>query len=200
VQNSTSHRERKKARTREALITAARRLYRERGFDGVTIAAISEEAGISTRTFFSYFETKEDVFLGAGDDRLERLVQAIRDRNPGEPILTAAKRELLRAPKRQPQPQRQRPELAELLAHPSITARLRERWNRWEDVLAECIAVEVRARPGDPEPKVVAAAITAAIRVAAATALTKPTRRATIAQRVFGLLASGMASYGARAK
>ncbi len=198
MQNSTSHRERKKARTREALIAAARRLYRERGFDGVTIAAIAEEADIAPRTFFNYFETKEDVFLGAGDDRLERLVQAIRDRNPGEPILSAAKRELLRAREREPQPQR--PELAELLSHPSVTARLRERWNRWEDVLAECIAVEVGAKPGDPEPKVVAAAITAAIRVAASSALAKPTDPAALAERVFGLLASEMASYGARAR
>ena len=198
MQISTSHRERKKARTREALITAARRLYREGGFDAVTIAAITEEAGIAPRTFFSYFETKEDVFLGPGDDRLERLVQAIRERNPGEPILSTARREILRI--REGPPQAKRPELAELLSHPSIIARLRERWNRWEDVLAECIAQEVGARAGDPEPMLVAAAITAAIRVAASAALAKPQRRTAIAERVFGLLAAGMANYGAALK
>lgn len=195
MQNSTSHRERKKARTRDALMSAARRLYRERGFDGVTVAAIAEEAGVAPRTFFSYFETKEDAFLGAGDDRLARLVQAIRERPPGEPILSAAKRELLRGPDSRSHPER--PELGDLLSHPAITARLRERWNRWEDVLAECIAEEVRARAGDPEPKVVAAALTAAIRVASATAPAKPTPRTASAERAFGLLASGMANYGA---
>ena len=198
MQVSTSHRERKKARTRKALITAARRLYRERGFDAVTVATIAAEAGIAPRTFFSYFETKEDVFLGPGDDRLGRLVQAIRERNPADPILRTVRGELLRV--REAPPQAQRPELAELLSHPSIVARLRERWNRWEDVLAECIAEEVGARAGDPEPRVVAAAITAAIRVAASAALDKPQRRAAIAERVFELLAAGMANYGAEVK
>jgi len=195
MQNSTSHRERKKAQTREALMTAARRLYRERGFRGVTTAAIAAEAGVAPRTFFSYFETKEDAFLGPGDDRLDRLIQAIRERKPGEPMLVAAKRELLR--RREDRPHAARPELSELLSHPSIVARLRERWNLWEDALAKSIAEEARARVGDPEPMVVAAAITAAIRAAAAAAQRNPTRRAAIAERIFGLLTSGLATYGA---
>ena len=175
---------------------AARRLYRERGFDGVTIAAIAAEAGVAPRTFFSYFETKEDAFLGPGDDRLDRLVQAIRERQPGEPILIAAKRELVR--RHDDRPHTPRAELSELLSHPSIVARLRERWNLWEDALAKSIAEEARAKAGDPEPMVVAAAITAAIRAAASAAQRNPARRAAIAERVFGLLASGMATYGER--
>jgi len=175
---------------------AARRLYRQRGFQGVTTAAIAAEAGVAPRTFFSYFETKEDAFLGPGDDRMDRLVQAIRERDRGEPILIAAKRELLR--RREDRPHAARPELSELLSHRSIVARLRERWNLWEDALAKCIAEEARARAGDPEPMVVAAAITAAIRAAAAAAQRNPARRAAIAERIFGLLTSGMATYGAR--
>lgn len=176
-------------------MSAARRLYRERGFERVTVAAIAEEAGVAPRTLFSYFETKEDVFIGAGDDRLERLVHAIRGRQEGEPILSAAQRELLRAPASRSRSER--PELADLLSQPAIQARLRERWNRWEDVLAECIADTVKAGAGDPAPKVVAAAITAAIRVAASSAPANRRRRAAVAERVFGLLASGMANYGA---
>ena len=192
-------RERKKARTRMALIEAALRLYRERGFEGVTVAEIARGADVSTRTFFSYFETKEDVFLGRGDDRLERLVAAIRERRPGEPILAAARRELVR--QREPanlEPSSARPELDELLHHPAIAARLRERWNRWEDVLAVAIAAEVGGRPEDPEPRVVAAAITGAIRVAASAAEKQPGRRQPVAERVFDLLAAGLSGYGAR--
>lgn len=192
-------RERKKARTRAALIEAALRLYRERGFEGVTVAEIARGADVSTRTFFGYFETKEDVFLGPGDNRLERLVEAIRERRPGEPILTAARRELVR--------RREsanvglstwRPELHELLRHPAIAARLRERWNRWEDVLAGAIAADVGARAEDPEPRVVAAAITGAIRVAAAAAEEQPGRRQAVAERVFDLLDGGFSDYGVR--
>src|SRR2546428_614082 len=88
------HRERKKLQTREALIAAARRLYAERGLEGTTVAEIAREAGVAPRTFFSYFESKEDVFLGPGDLRVEGLVRAIRSRAPGEPILTAVRRAL----------------------------------------------------------------------------------------------------------
>src|SRR5690242_16173042 len=55
--------ERKKAQTRAALATTAAEMFRERGFDGVTAAEIAKAAGTSERTFFRYFETKEDVLF-----------------------------------------------------------------------------------------------------------------------------------------
>ena len=174
------------------------RLYREKGFDGVTIAAIAEEADVAPRTFFSYFETKEDIFLGRGEERLERLVQAIQGRNRGQPILKAIHSVLLedREPPRRGNSTRT-PGLSALLEHPAIANRLRERWNRWEDLLAEAITKDVGARPGDPEPRVVAAALTGAIRVAAAAAREQPSHGRQIANRVFKLLASGLSHYGA---
>src|SRR5262245_47919008 len=177
-------RERKKQRTRQALIDAAARIYREKGFEGVTVAEIAREADVAPRTFFGYFETKEDVFLGRGDERLERLARTIRERERGEPILTAVRRELLRvraAPAERLEAET--PELAELLRHPAIANRLRERWNRWEDMLAEAIASDAGVAPEDPEPRVVAAALTGAIRVAAAAVDEQPHRRDEIAER-----------------
>ncbi len=174
------------------------RLYREKGFEGVTIAAIAEEADVARRTFFGYFETKEDVFLGRGDERLERLVQAIQSRDRRQPILKAIRSVLLedREPVRTGK-SGQTPGLSVLLEQPAIANRLRERWNRWEDLLAEAIATDVGARPGDPEPRVVAAALTVAIRLAAAAARQQPNRSRQIADRVFKLLSSGLSRYGA---
>ena len=191
-------RERKKQRTRRALIDAAMALYRERGFGAVTVAEIARVADVSPRTFFSYFGSKDDVFLGRGDERLERLVQSIRERDHRQPILAALRGALQedRQPVREARPAGM-PDLPELLRHPAIANRLRERWNRWEDVLAEAIAADVGAAPGDPEPRVVAAALTGAIRVAAAAAWEQPGRRREIAERVFDLLATGLSRYGA---
>jgi AcrR family transcriptional regulator len=57
-------RERKKAARREALIDATHRLVERDGLDAVTVDAICEEAGVSSRTFFNYFESKDDAVLG----------------------------------------------------------------------------------------------------------------------------------------
>jgi len=56
-------REVKKRKTHEALVTAARTQVTGEGLDAVTIDDICHEAGVSRRTFFNYFETKEDAVL-----------------------------------------------------------------------------------------------------------------------------------------
>ncbi|AEI12624.1 TetR/AcrR family transcriptional regulator [Cellulomonas gilvus] len=59
-------RERKKRARREALVDATQRLVERDGLDAVTVEAICEAAGVSTRTFFNYFESKDDAVLGHG--------------------------------------------------------------------------------------------------------------------------------------
>ncbi|MEU6108295.1 TetR/AcrR family transcriptional regulator [Streptomyces albidoflavus] len=56
-------RERRRRQTRAELHAAALRLVRELGFDRVTVEMISKEAGVSPRTFFNYFPTKEAALL-----------------------------------------------------------------------------------------------------------------------------------------
>ncbi|MTD14561.1 TetR family transcriptional regulator [Nakamurella sp. YIM 132087] len=61
-------REAKKKATRKALGAAARRLVAADGFDAVTAEQIAAEAGVSARTFFNYFETKEQAVLSGETD------------------------------------------------------------------------------------------------------------------------------------
>ena len=56
-------RERKKALTRERLIKVARELFAEQGFPETTVQQITEAADVSERTFFRYFESKDDLLL-----------------------------------------------------------------------------------------------------------------------------------------
>jgi AcrR family transcriptional regulator len=85
-------REFKKQRTRQAIADTAMRLFVERGFDRVTVAEVAEAAGVSGKTVFNYFPTKEDLFFDEVDEREEALVTAIRDRRPDESIPAALRR------------------------------------------------------------------------------------------------------------
>jgi AcrR family transcriptional regulator len=73
---SLSLRERKKLDTFRALASTAVRLVAERGLEHVTVEDISAEAGVSARTFFNYFASKEDAVVIAYPDYAEHAEQA----------------------------------------------------------------------------------------------------------------------------
>lgn len=63
-------REQKRLATKHRIEDAATRLVDESSFDKVTIEEICEAAGISRRTFFNYFSTKESAVIGASSEPL----------------------------------------------------------------------------------------------------------------------------------
>src|SRR5690606_14213285 len=82
-------RERKKRATRAALAEAAVRLAAEHGADHVTVEAISAAAGVSVRTFFNYFDSRDDAFVVIDADAAVRvrraLLEAPAELSPREP-------------------------------------------------------------------------------------------------------------------
>jgi AcrR family transcriptional regulator len=78
-----SLRERKRARTRRALIDAAVELFDRRGYEQTTVAQIAA-AEISTRTFFGYFASKEDLLCPDSQARIQAVLDAIDQRRPGD--------------------------------------------------------------------------------------------------------------------
>jgi AcrR family transcriptional regulator len=70
VQIATGLRERKKERTRQAVIDVAWRLFRQKGYDATTVDEIAEQSFISRRTFFRYFPNKESVVFHESPVRL----------------------------------------------------------------------------------------------------------------------------------
>jgi AcrR family transcriptional regulator len=76
-------RERKKHATREALVRAGLELFVERGYDETTLAEIADAAGVSTRTIFAYFPSKEDILFSDFPVMKEALAQALAERPEG---------------------------------------------------------------------------------------------------------------------
>lgn len=77
-------RDRKRDRTRKALVNAAVELFERNGYHGTTIADIAAAADIGTRTFFGYFASKEELLFPDTDGRVSAVLAAIATREPGD--------------------------------------------------------------------------------------------------------------------
>ena len=89
VTEQDSLRVRKQNATRSALHAAAVDLVYAESLEKVTTAQIAQTAGVSPRTFFNYFETKEDAIVGISDQTLnpQRLAEYVSDCPPkGSPL------------------------------------------------------------------------------------------------------------------
>ena len=163
-------RERKKARTREALQEAAMERFARQGFDGTTVEEIAEACEVSPRTFFRYFPTKEDVLFADGEARRERLLAVIAERPVDEPAfgaLRAAMRTLAAD---------YRDDRAALVARfqivaasPHLQAYKAEHQHGWEAAVVDVLerrALAQHAPVSREELQLVTAVATAALRVA----------------------------------
>jgi AcrR family transcriptional regulator len=80
---TTGRNERRKARTRASLLSAARRRFGEHGFDATTIAEIAEEADIAVGSFYNYFRTKEELLAALLEETLAGQLARMESRRSG---------------------------------------------------------------------------------------------------------------------
>ncbi len=76
-----------KRATRDALASAAVRLFAERGFDGTTVGDIAAAAGVTERTFFLHFPTKQAAAFPDHDEYLDQFRQALAARPADADVL-----------------------------------------------------------------------------------------------------------------
>lgn len=84
-------RERKRRETRYRIAETALGLFLTHGFEGTTLDVIAEEAGISRRTFFSYFKSKDDILLFWQDAHWRTIYEDLLKTSPDESPLDAVR-------------------------------------------------------------------------------------------------------------
>lgn len=143
----------------------AMRLFLERGFDDTTMEQIAHEAGISRRSLFRYFGTKEDIVLG----NLVEAGEAVRDALEARPLsetpweaLRAALESLTFDPGYSPE--RDLAISKMLYGTPVLRAAHLEKQLRWQELLVPNIQKRLGEVPGhetDPRARaIVACALT----------------------------------------
>ncbi|HEY8477220.1 MAG TPA: TetR family transcriptional regulator [Chloroflexota bacterium] len=158
-ESRVSLRERKKIETRQALEEAALRLFAAKGFDRVTVEEIAGTVGVSSRTFFRYFRSKEDLVLGPMLDVRRVIETALAERPAHEPVIEVLRRAMERLALHL---DGLGPELSRrsaiMRATPSLAARAVQLREAWRDLLVQAAAARLATDPTiDLRPHVAAA-------------------------------------------
>ncbi|GAA2161793.1 TetR family transcriptional regulator [Actinomadura napierensis] len=165
-------RERKKQKTRLALIDAALELFLEQGYEATTIDEIVAAVEVSQRTFFRYFATKEDVVTSFPAEHDHVLAEALAERPEGERPFTAlfeSLRVVLRtiAGSDPADSERFRRVRQVIEATPSLISAQMARYKAAESDLAAVIARREGVDPvNDLRPQIVVAFYSSATRIA----------------------------------
>jgi len=161
-------RERKKRLMRQQLSDTATQMFLERGFDSVRVTDIAAACGVSEKTVFNYFPTKESLIL----DRLEATMTSLRTglAEPGVAPVQAALRILdrelsamtswLAAQDDSAQAAAAVQRFGTLIqATPSLRAYQSDMMDQFTTVAAAILAERAGMSPDDPEPQIAATAL-----------------------------------------
>jgi AcrR family transcriptional regulator len=161
-------RERKKRLMRQQLSDTATQMFMERGFDAFRVAEVAEACGVSEKTVFNYFPTKESLIL----DRLEATMASLRTglAEPGVSPVEAALRILADELGAMTSWLARQDDLvrasaairrfgALIQATPSLRAHQSDMMDQFTAVAAEILAERAAMSADDPEPQITATAL-----------------------------------------
>lgn len=164
-------RERKRRLTRQHISDAATVLFATRGFDNVRVSDVAERVGVSEKTIYNYFPTKESLVLDTADEGVERLAAALRRRRPEESLTETVVRVLKEdAARLQDIPDEIigfLPAFREMIdSTPALRAAWLELHDRLAAVAQEELAALAEVDPTAPEPQIAGRALAGLVEVA----------------------------------
>ena len=155
--NPLSLKLRKQQVVRDALSRSAEELFLLRGFEAVTVEEIALAAGVSRRTFFRYFDSKEEVMVERSDRFGEQMLIELAARPLDEPPLLAIRNALVPAVASSLVERDLVRQIIGLLRETSALRRaLMEHRNRLEERIAALMAQRLGADSSDNTPMLLA--------------------------------------------
>lgn len=139
-------------------------LFTERGFDEVTVDDIADAAGISQRTFFRYFSSKDAIVLDLAHRVGRRLLEAVDARPADEGAMTALRAAYLATSHVEPADRPRVVQLARILERtPQLQARAQGASISGNDELIARVARRMGVPRGDRRARVLVTAVTAVV-------------------------------------
>jgi AcrR family transcriptional regulator len=141
-------RERKKQRTRAAIVTASQQLFAERGYASTTLEDICEAAEVALPTLFRHFETKAHLALAPHTNWVSKLRAELEDRSRAASTLDVWRRHMTFLS--QPEIARaNKTRLAWIEPEPTLRSLLAQVDVQLEDILTASLAMDAGTDPDD---------------------------------------------------
>ena len=146
---ASSLRERKKARTRNELVTVAARLFRRQGYEQTTLEQIADGATVSIRTLLRYFESKVALALAGHYEGLEQFRARIQAPNRELDTLSVWREHVEQSARALADTRSYALHLKFVHSVSALAAGLLEVNQRYEDAIAAGLALDAGADPDD---------------------------------------------------
>jgi len=143
---ATSLRERTRRAVRAELMEVGMALFADQGYEQTTVEQVAQAAGMSKRSFFRYFPSKEDLVLDNQDVIGEELAEALAVRPADEPAWFALRRAFDLIVERMDDRHERAERLLRMLhSTPALLASQLARRSRWRDLLAPHLVDRISA-------------------------------------------------------
>jgi len=157
-------REHKKRITRQQISDTATWMFAERGYDHVRIADVADAVGVSEKTVYNYFPTKESLVLDQEEEITTQIVAALRDRGAGTSPVEATVRWMGQDEQRYGTVPAEAVWMLRafddlVTSTPELVAASRAMTSRIITAIATQLAEDLELDPRDPEPQIVAHAL-----------------------------------------
>jgi TetR/AcrR family transcriptional regulator, regulator of mycofactocin system len=140
--------------THRQVEAAALELFSSRGFEATTVDDVAAAVGVTRRTIFRYFGSKNDIVWGEFDGVIARLREAFAVADPEAPVMEALRQAVLASNRYPPAELPQlRIRMTLITTVPALQAHSMLRYEAWRNAVAELTAPRLGARPSDLAPR-----------------------------------------------